>query len=79
MADAPTQSQITRCVKAAIKGAHDMGYRVAAYEVVFSQGVPTVRVTTGPESPPQSPPVKGGLNVETLAEGIRNRVASKRS
>lgn len=51
----PTQAQVTRAVKAAIKGAHEMGYRVSTYEVVFNQGVPTVRVTTGTESPPPAP------------------------
>ena len=45
MTTLPTQSAVTRAVKAAIKGAHELGYRVSSYEVVFNQGVPTVRVT----------------------------------
>lgn len=66
-----TQAEITRCVKAAIKGAHDMGYRVAGYEVSFNQGVPTVRVTTGAESAPPAPVQHGGGNVEDLKKRMR--------
>lgn len=67
----PTQAAVTRAVKAAIKGAHELGYRVSSYEVVFNQGVPTVRVTTGAESPP--PPViqPGGVDVEALKQRIK--------
>ena len=32
----PTQAAVTRAVKAAIKGAHELGYRVSSYEVVFN-------------------------------------------
>lgn len=64
----PTQAQVTRAVKAAIKGAHEMGYRVSTYEVVFNQGVPTVKVTTGTESPPPAPVhvTEGSDDVEKL-------------
>lgn len=68
----PTQAAVTRAVKAAIKGAHELGYRVSSYEVVFNQGVPTVRVTTGAESPP--PPViqTGALNHSAIPPRIKS-------
>lgn len=66
----PTQAAVTRAVKAAIKGAHEMGYRVSAYEVTFNQGVPTVKVTTGPESPLPAPVQTGGKDA---IEALRQR------
>lgn len=74
----PTQALITRCVKAAIKGAHAMGLSVAGYKVTFSQGVPSVEVTTGPESPPAPPVQTGGVNVTELKEALRTRHATRR-
>jgi hypothetical protein len=74
-----TQASVARAVKAAIQGAHAMGYRVAAYEVEFSQGIPTVRVTTGAESPPPPPVETGGSNVETLRKRLEERHAARRA
>lgn len=78
MADIPTQAEIARCVKAAIRGAHDMGYRVAGHKVTFHQGVPSVEVTYAPESPSHSGPANGGVNVADFKEALRSRHASRR-
>lgn len=69
--DLPTQAAVTRMVKAAIRGAKEMGLGVTGYEVSFNQGVPTVRVTTGAESALPAPVNTGGIDVEALKERQR--------
>lgn len=69
----PTQAMVTRCVKAAIRGAQESGLTVTGYEVTFNQGVPAVRVTTAPESASPAPVNTGGVDVEALKARIRGR------
>lgn len=70
----PTQAAITRAVRAAIRAAHESGYRVASYRVAFVAGVPQVDVTM--ESAP--PPTQGGVNVEEFRTALRRRHATRR-
>lgn len=66
-----SQADIVRCIKAAIKGAQAMGLSVAGYKVTFSQGVPAVEVTTGPESPSRDLSQPGGVNVTDFKKALK--------
>lgn len=70
----PTQAQVTRAVKAAMKGAHDMGYRIASYKVTFAQGIPSVEIVIGEPAKADAQPVTvEGIDVEAFREQIRTR------
>jgi hypothetical protein len=74
-----TQAQIVRAVKAALKPAAEMGLRVTGYKVTFSQGVPSVEVTTASDSIAPAP-VVGGIDVEKFQETLQRRAdAARRS
>ena len=79
MSPLPTQAQITRAVKAAIRGAHEMKLGVTGFTVTFSQGVPSVAVTCAPDSGQPSPVETGGPNVEHLKTQLASRHAARRS
>ena len=72
----PTQAQIVRAVKAALRPAQEMGLTVTGYRVTWTDGVPCVAVDTAPESP--QPKTVGGYNVKELTDAIRNRHAPRR-
>lgn len=74
-----TQASVSRAVKAALRPAREMGLAVTSYEVTFSQGEPTVRVTTGADSAQPSPVNTGGPSVETLQAKLKERHAARRS
>ena len=74
----PTQSQITRLIKAVVAAHHAAGLTVTGTTVSFSQGEPTIAVTTEPDSAQRSP-VKGEPNVTDLQEALRKRHAARRT
>jgi len=74
-----TQASVTRAVKAALRPAAEMGLVVTGYAVEFTQGEPTVRVTTAQDSAQPSPPYTGGPNVKDLKASLEKRHAARRS
>jgi hypothetical protein len=73
-----TQASITRAVKAAIRGAHEMNLGVTGFTVTFSQGAPSVAVTCGADSAQPSPVNTGGKDaIEALKERQRRSHARR--
>lgn len=72
----PTQAEIVRCVKAAIKGYQAATGRVAtATKITFRAGEPIVEVSASEESPPVAS--QGGVNVKDFQEELRKRHAAR--
>ena len=78
----PTQAAVTRAVKAAIKGAHELGYRVSSYEVVFNQAIENARTThvfkTGALNHSAIPPRIKSSTYTASAAASRARIHARR-
>lgn len=78
MSTLPTQAAIERAVRAALLPVRKMGLTVSGYKVTFSQGVPCVDVTLGPESTPPAAAKPEGINVKDFQEALRSRHVARR-
>lgn len=74
----PTQAQVTRAVKAAIKGAHEMGYRIASFKVTFAQGIPSVEIVIGESEKAVEPRVVGAVDIAKFKASLEARHAARR-
>lgn len=76
----PTQAELTRYVRAAIKGYQGATGRIATgAKVTFRAGEPIVEVTASAESSPPAPiQPGGGPNVASLKEELKKRHAARR-
>lgn len=73
-----TQAELSRHVRALVTSLQKSGLPVTGVKVTFIQGVPTIEVTTAPESPLPAPVQTGGGNVEELKERVA-RLHARRS
>lgn len=75
----PTQAAIIRHVKAVILAHKAAGLFVTATKVTFCEGIPSVEVTTGPDSSHARPVKTGGPNVQNFKKALEDRHAARRA